>query len=72
MNSEENFESSRNKAILAVMKVDREKYADLEKKYKLLQSEFNVLKKTHMGVIEDCINQKRVMRDEIKRLKLKL
>ena len=47
-----NFESARNKAILKVMKGDRERYASLEKRHKILASEHNMLKKTYLELLD--------------------
>ena len=63
------FESARNKAILSVMKKDRERYELLEKKYKLLLSENTVLRKTYMDVLNDCIDKKHELRKKIKKHK---
>ena len=71
MTSEE-FHVARYNGILAVMKKDRENYHALEKKYKLLQSEFNVLKQVHLRVINDCIEQKHKLREKIKKQKEKI
>ena len=53
------------------MKKDRNQYFKLQQKYDRLQSEFNVLKKTHMGVIEDCIDSKHKLREQLKKQKQK-
>ena len=66
MTSEE-FHVARYNGILAVMKKDRERFNALEKKYKLLQSEFNILKRVHLNVINDCLETKHQMREKIKK-----
>ena len=63
------FKEARYNAVLKVMEGDRKRYAELEKKYKLLQSEFNTLKIVHMNVINDCIDKKHELREQVKKLK---
>lgn len=48
--SGEEFHVARYNGILAVMKKDRERFASLEKKYKLLESELNLLKKSYLDL----------------------
>ena len=46
--TEGDFKDARNKAVLKVMEGDRKRFVELEKKYKLLQSEHNILKRTYL------------------------
>ena len=68
----EDFGRARYEAILNVMKKDRAQYFELQKKYDRLQSEFNVLKKTHFKVVDDCVESKHKLREQIKKLKDKI
>ena len=65
----EDFESARNKAILKVMEGDRKRYLDLERRFKILQSEYNTLLIVHMNVIDDCIKKKHKLREHTKKIK---
>ena len=68
MTSEE-FHVARYNGILAVMKKDRDQYFKLQQKYDRLLSEFNVLKRVHLDLVNDCIEQKHKLRERIKCLK---
>ena len=69
--TEGDFRDARNKAVLKVMEGDRKRFVELEKKYKMLQSEFNILKRVHLDVVNDCIEQKHKLRERIKKLQTK-
>jgi len=65
----EEFHNARYNGILEVMKKDREQYFKLQQNYDRLLSEFNVMKIKYLEVVNDCIDKKIQLRDEIRRLK---
>ena len=55
------FHNARYNGAVKVIADQQEQIRKLEKQLKQLQSEFNVLKKTHLEVIDDCVNRKVVL-----------
>ena len=52
------FHESRYAAVLKVMEGDRKRFNILEKEYKQLQSEYNVLKITHLNLLENTASDR--------------
>lgn len=63
------FYNARYNGAVKVITDQEEQIRKLEKQLKQLQSEFNVLKKTHMDVINDCIDKKQALRKRNQKLK---
>ena len=51
-----NFEASRMRGVLKVMEGDRKRFVELEKKYKALQSEHNILKISYLNLLNDHLD----------------
>ena len=52
-----NFEASRMRGVLKVMEGDRKRFAELEKKLKLIESEYNLLKIKYLELQENYIKK---------------
>ena len=69
--NELNFESSRNKAILKILKDERDKYVLLQKDFKAKCSEFMVLKRQHLIFLEESAEERIKRAEQMIKLKQK-
>ena len=67
--SELDFNEARYTAVLKVMEGDRKRFNILEKEYKQLQSEYNILKRAHLNLLENTASDR--IKDAQKQIKLK-
>ena len=68
----EDFGRARYEAILNVMKKDRAQYFELQKKYDKLLLNFQKLKRDHLNMVDDCVESKHKLREQVKKLKDKI
>lgn len=60
------------RGVLKVMGGDRKRFAELEKKYKMLQSEHNVLKRTYLNLLDGHVEIIDGKNKTIRKLRVKI